>query len=71
VLDVDMPFVDGFTVLRQIRRSRVHADAPVLMLAARHSEADRERATMLGANGYLAKPLQLRPLNAMVESMML
>lgn len=70
VLDVDMPFVDGFSVLRQLRCDPIHAETPVLMLAARHSEADHDRAIELGASGYMSKPLQLRPLNAMVDAMM-
>ncbi len=70
VLDVDVPFVDGLSVLRQLRCDPVHAETPVLMLAARHSEADHDRAIELGASGYLSKPLQLRPLNAIIDSMM-
>lgn len=70
VLDVDMPFADGFTVLRQLRCDPAHAHTPVLMLAAEPSETDQARAVELGASGYMSKPLQLRPLNAMVDSMM-
>ncbi len=71
VLDVDMPFVDGFSMLRQLRCDPVHAETPVLMLAGRHCEADHDRAIELGASGYMSKPLQLRPLNAMIDAMML
>jgi len=70
VLDVDVPFVGGFAVLRQLRGSTVHANTPVLMLAAERSEVDEVRALALGASGYMAKPLQLRPLNAMVDSLL-
>lgn len=69
VLDVDMPIVDGFSLLRQLRNDPVHASTPVLMLSVELSEADRDRAIALGANGYMTKPLQLRPLNAMIESL--
>lgn len=71
VLDVDMPYIDGFALLRQLRCDPIHADTPVLMLAAEPSEFDRARALELGASGYMTKPLQLRPLNAMVDSMMM
>jgi DNA-binding response OmpR family regulator len=70
VLDVDMPFADGFAVLRQLRCDAVHAHTPVLMLAAERSEADQARAMEMGASGYMTKPLQLRPLNAMIDAMM-
>ncbi|PRQ03868.1 Transcriptional activator protein CzcR [Enhygromyxa salina] len=69
VLDVDTPMVDGFSLLRHLRHDAVHASAPVLMLSSEPSLADRDRAVALGANGYMTKPLQLRPLNAMIESL--
>ena len=70
VLDVDTPMIDGFSLLRHLRRDPSHARTPVLMLSAARSPADRERATALGANGYMSKPLQLRPLNAMIDSLL-
>ena len=63
-----MPYVDGFSLLRQLRCHPIHAETPVLMLAAEPSEPDRARAMELGASGYMTKPLQLRPLNAMVDT---
>ena len=68
VLDIDMPFVSGMTLLRRLRLDPVHADVPVLMLGADPS-AEHEHALAQGASGYLAKPLQIRPLNAMVDSL--
>lgn len=68
VLDVDMPCLDGFTLLDQLRGDPVHARTPVLMLAAEPSEVDRSRALQL-ASTYMSKPLQLRPLSAMIDSM--
>lgn len=68
VLDVDMPFVSGMTLLRRLRLDPIHAEVPVLMLGADPSE--HESALAHGANGYLAKPLQIRPLNAMVDSLL-
>lgn len=69
VLDVDMPFVSGMTLLRRIRLDPVHADVPVLMLGA-DPTVEHEHALAEGASGYLAKPLQLRPLTAMVDSLL-
>jgi DNA-binding response OmpR family regulator len=68
VLDVDIPMIDGFALLRRLRRDAVHADTPVLMLSTESSEADQDRAVALGATGLLRKPLQLRPLNQMLDS---
>ena len=53
VLDVMMPGMDGFSVLKEIRRtSRV----PVLMLTARGEAEDRIEGLEIGADDYLAKP---------------
>lgn len=53
ILDVRMPGMDGFAVLREIRRvSRV----PVLMLTARGEAEDRVAGLELGADDYLSKP---------------
>lgn len=69
VLDVDIPMIDGFSLLRRLRCDDVHAETPVLMLSAEPSETDRDRAVALGATGILRKPLQLRPLNQMLDSL--
>ena len=56
VLDVMMPGMDGFSVLKEIRRtSRV----PVLMLTARGEAEDRIEGLEIGADDYLAKPYSL------------
>jgi DNA-binding response OmpR family regulator len=69
VLDVDMPMIDGFCLLRHLRRDPFHAAARVLMLSAEPSGADQDRAIALGADAYMTKPLQLRPLNAVIDTM--
>jgi two-component system, chemotaxis family, sensor kinase CheA len=53
ILDVDMPEVDGFEVLRRIRRK--DESLPVLMLSMRSSAADQQRALSLGATAYFVK----------------
>ena len=68
VLDVDMPMVNGFSVLRQLRASGVHTTTPVLMLSAEPSASEQDRAVALGANAFMSKPLQLRQLYRAVDS---
>jgi len=53
LLDIDMPVVDGFEVLRRIRD--VDATLPVVMLSLRSSPADHRRAERLGASAYFTK----------------
>jgi two-component system response regulator CpxR len=53
VLDVMLPSLDGFEVLRRVRR---RSDVPVILLTARGSPADRLEGFDAGADDYLAKP---------------
>jgi CheY-like chemotaxis protein len=51
--DVEMPVMDGFELLREVRTRLPHL--PVIMLTTRGSAEDRRRAASLGANAYLVK----------------
>ncbi len=67
VLDLMLPGIDGFTVLKRLRaRSRV----PVLMLTARGEDEDRIVGLDLGADDYLAKPFNPRELLARVRAIL-
>ena len=67
VLDVMMPGMDGFEVLKAIRReSRV----PVVMLTARGEDFDRIVGLELGADDYLAKPFNPRELLARIRAVL-
>lgn len=65
VLDVNLPKVDGFTVLRRLREARNHTR--VLMLTARGEVGDRVTGLKLGADDYLTKPFAMDELLARVE----
>ena len=56
VLDIMMPEVDGFEVLRQVRADPRTKDVVVVMLTARVGTDWRVASDRLGADGYLAKP---------------
>ena len=53
ILDVMMPVLDGFEVLRQLRK---HSTVPVIMLTARTEQEDRVAGLNGGADDYLSKP---------------
>lgn len=67
ILDIMMPKVDGFMVLRQIRNKKI--DTPVLFLTARDSIADRVEGLDLGADDYLTKPFAFEELLARIRVM--
>jgi two-component system response regulator CpxR len=67
VLDLMLPSIDGFALLKQLRtRSRV----PVLMLTARGEDIDRIVGLELGADDYLAKPFNPRELVARIRAIL-
>ncbi len=57
LLDVMMPGLDGFEVLRQIRTTQPATDLPVIMATAKDNSEDVVLALNLGANDYVTKPL--------------
>lgn len=67
VLDVMLPGVDGFEVIRQLRDRRVRI--PILMLTGRDSVADRVAGLEAGADDYLVKPFALREVVARIRAL--
>jgi two-component system, OmpR family, alkaline phosphatase synthesis response regulator PhoP len=68
VLDINLPGVDGFEVLRSLRSAG--STAPVLVLTARAGETDKVRGLKLGADDYLTKPFGLSELLARIEALL-
>jgi CheY-like chemotaxis protein len=59
LLDIKMPGIDGFEVLRQIKRAPVLRRIPVVILTSSREEGDRAMTYDTGANSYLVKPISL------------
>jgi CheY-like chemotaxis protein len=56
LLDLKIPYVSGFEVLKWIREQPALANLAVVILTSSPEQRDRERAAALGASGYLVKP---------------
>jgi two-component system KDP operon response regulator KdpE len=67
LLDVMMPDIDGFEVLRKIREA---SNVPVIMLTAKGEEDDRIRGLELGADDYVTKPFSPRELVSRVKAVL-
>ena len=67
LLDVMLPYKDGFEIVREIRSSPTWQHAPVIMLSARSQEEDVVRALEAGANDYVTKPYNPRELLARIK----
>jgi DNA-binding response OmpR family regulator len=68
VLDLNLPRVDGFAVLRSLRARK--ASTPVLILSVRTEVEDRVRGLNLGADDYLPKPFAFVELAARVRALL-
>ncbi len=68
LLDVRLPGMDGFEVLRRLRAAGTKS--PVLMLTARDEEVDKVIGLELGADDYLTKPFGLRELLSRVKALL-
>ncbi|HEK4750290.1 TPA: response regulator transcription factor, partial [Clostridioides difficile] len=66
ILDIMMPDIDGFQVLKKIRET---SNIPVIMLTAKNDEDDKVSGLRLGADDYLTKPFSINELMARVNSL--
>lgn len=57
LLDIMMPRLDGFSVIKEIRRIK---NIPIIITSAKVSEEDKEKMFNLGADDYITKPFSLK-----------
>ncbi len=69
LMDIQMPELDGLSAIRQLRAKPGFARTPIIAITALTMPGDRERCLAAGANEYMAKPLSLRKLVAMIEQL--
>jgi CheY-like chemotaxis protein len=67
-LDIKMPRIDGFEILREIRAERAFSDLKVVMLSGSDEPRDKERAAKMGADHYLVKFPAVEDLERIVAS---
>jgi DNA-binding response OmpR family regulator len=70
VLDIMMPQMDGYTVLKELRTSQVKDTMKIMVLTAKTSESDWVRGYKLGADGYLTKPFDTHELVNGIEDLL-
>ena len=67
LLDTTMPEMDGLQVLSELKHDEKTAEIPVFMLTAKTLVDDIERALEIGADDYIAKPVELRQLGKIIR----
>lgn len=70
VTDVTMPQMDGYELIRQVRRQPAFRLLPVIFLTARTNTDERIRGYQLGCDAYLPKPFELDELAAVVRNLL-
>jgi two-component system OmpR family response regulator len=70
ILDIGLPQMDGFEVLRRLRTADKTGPTPVLVLTARDAIEDRVRGLDLGADDYMVKPFAMPELTARVRALL-
>jgi DNA-binding response OmpR family regulator len=67
ILDIMLPYVDGFQLVAMIRKQAGWEDVPIIMLTAKSQERDIVRALDAGANDYIIKPFKPEELKARIK----
>jgi DNA-binding response OmpR family regulator len=70
ILDVIMPTLDGYSLLRELRERNLREEIKILVLSAKTSEGDIVKGYKLGADRYLTKPFAADEMLRMVQHML-
>jgi DNA-binding response OmpR family regulator len=70
VLDLNLPGVDGYTVLQQLRSRAATRTIPIVVLTAKGDEDNEVRVFQLGADDFITKPFRARALSARLEAVL-
>ncbi len=58
ITDINMPIMDGLKLVKRVRADEALKAIPIVIITTEGAEEDRQRALALGANCYIAKPIQ-------------
>jgi CheY-like chemotaxis protein len=67
LVDINMPRLSGFEVIRQLKEAPLSRDIPVLVITSLKQEHHVKRAASMGVAGFITKPTKMPELNALVE----
>jgi two-component system chemotaxis response regulator CheY len=65
--DINMPIMDGLKLVSMVRNDPVHKAIPIVIITTEGADEDRKRGLALGANAYIAKPIQTADLLSVVN----
>jgi len=70
VLDIQLPDIDGYEVLKRIRSSEANGDIPIIAMTSYAMTGDKERLLEAGCNGYIEKPIDPRRVISQIKKVL-
>ena len=70
ISDLEMPEMDGFGLIENVRSSGYFSDIPIIVLSCRDNSADRIKCLKLGANDYMVKPFNPEELLIRIDNIL-
>ena len=67
LVDINMPIMDGYSFVKEIRTKEAHHTTPIIMISTQSHEEDKVEAYDMGANLYAIKPIKPDDLNRMLK----
>lgn len=67
ILDLNMPVMDGFEVLHEVKQHTHLSNLPIFILSTSWQDRDKQKAIMLGARGFYTKPVSMTELKRIFE----
>ena len=69
VSDVMMPEMDGYELTDHIKHNEIYSHLPIILLTAKTTEEDQQKALLTGADGYIRKPFKIRDLQVHIDNL--
>ena len=67
LVDVNMPIMDGYSFIKDLRKQEEHRTVPVIMITTQEKDEDKENAYRVGANLFETKPIRPEQLQAYID----
>ena len=69
ISDVMMPEMDGYELTDHIKQNEIYSHLPIILLTAKTTEDDKQKALLTGADAYIVKPFKIRDLQLHIDNL--
>lgn len=67
IVDLNMPNMDGFEFIQNVRGSELHRGVPIIILSSERGEASKKRGEEVGADAYIEKPFDAQKIQYQIS----